>query len=195
MIRSVRLLLAPLLLILTTVACSTVQEPMLPEITFQHLPLLRLNVAKIEVIDGVMEPLRAPHVGHTFPTPPRTALHTWARDRLKAVGPTGTARFVIVDADVTENPLPRKKGISGAFTDEQSDRYDAKVSARLEIVGVTDLRTAEASATAARSQTVAESATVNQRERLWFDMIDHLMRAFNTEMEANIRNHLAVVLK
>ena len=193
--RSLRSLLAPLVLTLATVACGTVPEPMLPEITFQHLPPLQLNVARVEIIDGVREPLRAPHVGHLLPTPPRTALHTWANDRLTAVGATGTARFIIIDADVTETALPRKKGLSGAFTDEQSDRYDAKVTARLEIIGLPNLRTAEAMANAIRSQTIAESATVNQRDRLGFDLIDNLMRSFNTEMENNIRKHLAVVLK
>jgi len=180
---------------LALAGCQTTPDPMLPEITFQHLPPIKLNVARIEVVDGVKEPLAAPHVGHRFPTPPRTGLHTWARDRLQAAGTAGVARFVIIDADVTENRLKLKKGLKGAFTDEQSHRYDAKVSARLEVTGVANLRMAEARAGAERSQTIAESATVNQRERLWFDMVDGLMGDFNAAMEANIRKHLSLVLK
>ena len=176
-------------------ACQTPGDALLPEITFQHLPPIRIDVARIEVVEGVREPTSPPHVGHTFPTPPRAALRTWARDRLLAAGPSGTVRFVILDADVTETGLKLKKGLTGAFTDEQSHRYDAKVAARVEVTGVPDLRMAEARAAAERSQTIAESATVNERERLWFDMVDDLMGDFNTVMEGNIRKHLGRVLK
>ena len=32
---------------------------------------------------------------------PATALRNWARDRLQAVGTSGTARFIIIEAEVT----------------------------------------------------------------------------------------------
>ncbi|MCH8213764.1 MAG: hypothetical protein IIC54_06800, partial [Proteobacteria bacterium] len=41
-----------------------------------------------------------------------------------------------------------------------------------------------------RSRTLREDASINDRERMWFDLIEALMRDFNAELEKNIRQYL-----
>ena len=71
-------------------------------ISFADEPPIRLNVATIEVVDDYVPPRKLPNVEHAAPTPPYTAVRTWANERLKAVGRTGYARVLIEDAHITQ---------------------------------------------------------------------------------------------
>jgi hypothetical protein len=170
-------------------ACETpVQTQMLPGLTFAHLAPIKLDVAKIDVVVRYQPNLRAPNVEHLFPTPPSKALKQWVKDRLRAVGGSGVARLVIINASAVETPLAQKKGFTATFTKQQSQRYDATVEARLEISSSLGRGTTSAHAT--RFTTVREDITINKRERIWFDLTEALARDFDAAMEKNMRQHL-----
>ncbi len=161
------------------------------DITFANLTPLRLSVAAVAVSSDFRPAMAPPAVDHLFPVPPARALKRWAKDRLKAAGVKGRARFVIVDAAVREVPLKTRKGVEGIFYKEQSERYEAAVEARLEIIDAMGVVRATARARATRTQTVREDASINAREAVWFEMTEALMRDFNGEMEKNIRAYLS----
>ena len=166
-----------------------------PNLTFAHLGALNLNVATLEVVSDYRAPLKKPNVEHLFPAPPERTLKRWARDRLKAAGEGGSARFVISRAAVTETPLMMKTGLTGAFTTDQAERYDAVIEATLEILGPGGIRKGFASARVIRSRTVEEGISLNVREKMWFELTEALMKDFNAEMENNIRSHLGGQLR
>jgi hypothetical protein len=112
-------------------------------------------------------------------------------DRLKTAGAGGTARFTVIRADVHDTPLEVDKGVTGLFKKELSDKYSAVVEARLELVSADGSRRAEAAARAEREATMREDATVNERRRQLYRMVESLMADFNAEMEKNIRQHMA----
>jgi hypothetical protein len=143
-------------------------------------------------VDEYQEPLRPPNVDHLFPTPPERAMRRWATDRLVASGtPDRYARFVIQDAKVIESELPRTEGVRGAFTTDQTQRYDLTLSAALEIREERgNFRAGFVSANTSRSRTVAEDITVNDRERIWFEMLEQAMNDLNAELERQIRANL-----
>jgi len=177
-------------------ACeATVPAQELPELTYQHLGAIELDVGAIDISSNYRAPMAAPNVEHNFPTPPEKALRRWATDRLMAAGPGGLARFVIIDASIRETSLEQKKGLAGAFTKEQSERYEASVEATLEVVSDGETWRGFVTAKASRSLTVREDATVNDREQAWFSMTEALMRDFDREMESNIRRHLAAWIR
>ena len=179
------------LVALALAACQTpppVQR--LPELTFGHLDRLNLDVAAIEVVSEYRSPMKAPHVEHLFPTPPQTALERWAADRLEAAGRQGIARFVIQNAQATATPLAFDKGLAGAFTKEQSVRYEASVEAFLEIVDERGFRKGFCSARASRTRTMPEDATLNERDKAWFELTEAVMQDFNAEIEKNVRQYL-----
>ena len=64
------------------------------------------------------------------------------------------------------------------------------VEARLEVFDGAGRSTGFATARINRSRTLAEDATVNERERLWYDLLQQLATEFDTEMEKNLRRHL-----
>jgi hypothetical protein len=113
--------------------------------------------------------------------------------------PTGTpqryARFVIQDAKVTDTLLPRTPGVRGAFTTDQTNRYDGSLAVRLDVRSERgNLREGEASAWATRGRTVAEGITVNEREKAWFDLVESMMNDINAELDRQIRANLGQFL-
>ena len=176
-------------LVMVLAACETpTPTRRLPDLTFAHLAPIRLNVARIEVVSRYRPPLREPNVEHLFPTPPVVALKQWAKDRLRAVGSSGVARLVVLNASAVESRLAQKTGFTAAFTTQQSQRYDMAVEARLEVSS--PLGQGRATANATRFSTIREDATIHQRERLWFDLTESLVRDFDVAMEKNMRQHL-----
>ena len=181
-------------LTLFLMACETrLQEQRLPDLTFSHLTPIKLNVAKIDVVVQYKPPLRLPNVEHLFPTLPATAIKQWTKDRLRAAGASGVAKLVIINAGAVEKQLPQKDGFAAAFTRQQLQRYDATLEVRLEIISYLEQGTTLAQVS--RFTTVSENATINERERAWFDLTEALTLDFNSVIEKNIQKHLSQWLR
>ena len=173
----------------TLAACETPPPTVTyADLTYSHLGQMRLNVASIEVVSEYSSSMAKPNVEHMFPTPPEKALRQWAADRLEATGLEGVARFVITDAAVIETPLKKDDSLKGKFTKQQSERYEARVAARLEIETAQGKGLSEARNM--HSITVREDASLNEREREWFRLTEKAMNGFDAEMEKQIRRYL-----
>jgi hypothetical protein len=181
-------------LVVALTACET-PPPVLsfPDLTYGHHGQMRLNVASLEVVSEYRSPMAKPHVEHLFPVSSEKALRQWAADRLKPDGLEGVARFVIIDAPVTETVLKKDETFKGKFTTQQTERYEAVIEATLEIK--TAQGSGHAAARVSRSITVPEDASLNDREQEWFNLVEALTNDFNREMEKQIRQHLVNWLK
>ena len=104
--------LAALFLCLSLTACEKpLPKVSYPQLRFNHLPAIKLDVAKIEILEKYQSPLQAPSVEHKLPLAPATAMRNWAEDRLHAAGTSGVGRFIIIDASVKAEALAKKKGL------------------------------------------------------------------------------------
>lgn len=176
-------------------ACETPPPPSFPELTFRHKQPVRLAVGSIEVINEFHMPFTAPNVEHKMPVAPGPAAERWGADVLQAVGGPDKLVMVITDASVTETPLKRKKGLEGAFTTEQTERYAARIAVRLEIRTPENRRRAVAEAFATRSATIAEDASLADRETLWYGLTEKLMDDFDTAVRPQITAHFGEFLR
>lgn len=171
--------------------CATeVQKPGFPQISFAHLQPISLNVARIEVENRYVSPATRPNVEHEFPVSPAAAASNWGRDRLRAVGPAGVARVIVRRASVIEVPLKRTTGVTGAFTRDQSERYDAIIDMMVELRDESGNVRVTAESTAKRSRSVSENISLNDREKIWFEMTETMMADLNTALENQMRIHM-----
>lgn len=165
-------------------------RPTFPDIRFTGERPIRLAVAAVDVQSNFRPGFQAPHVEHLFPVPPARAMENWAHDRLVASGGGPRARFVIEDASVIEVELKKKEeGITGAFTKEPAQRYDATVAATLQIVDDHGVPVRTVSVKASRSQSVLEGITPNDRDKTWYDMTIALMTDFDQQMSREVSEH------
>ncbi len=182
---------AAAVLLAALAACETPPPVGYPEITFIHLPAIGLDVAEVEFVQEYLPPQAPPNVDHLFPVLPSAVARRWAADRVRAVGVSRRARIVLVNAAVTETPLEKTTGLTGVFTTDQAARYDATVEVRIEIIGGRGEALGHARAVARRSRTVPENITLNDRDKVWFDLTEALMRDLDKELELTIRRYLA----
>ena len=186
-----------LLFVITALAgCETpVNEAIFPEQTFQHLPRIFLNIAEIQITPLYKLSGKPPNIEHEMPVPPHKAILRWVNDRLVATGTSGKAVITIQEASVIETHLKSIGGVKSAFTNEQSERYNATIKVQIKIISNNPLRVAEASATSRRSQTVAENSTLLERRTLWYELTEKLMHSFDKVFEIQIRKHLSEFIK
>ena len=160
------------------------------KISFAHLQPISLNVARIEVENRYVSPATRPNVEHEFPVSPAAVASNWGRDRLRAVGASGVARVIVRRASVVEVPLKRTTGVTGAFTRDQSERYEAVIDMMVELRDATGNVRVTAESTAKRSRSVSENISLNDREKIWFEMTESMMADLNTALENQVRIHM-----
>jgi hypothetical protein len=171
-------------------------RPSFPDIRFNTVPPIGLAVSGVDVQSEFKASFQPPHVEHLFQVAPARAMENWARDRLAAGGGVGRARFVIRDASVVEVELKKKEeGITGAFTKEPAQRYDAVVAATLEILDERGFAVRTATVKATRSQSVLEGITPNDREKTWYELTKGLMADFDQQMSAEVSAHFGGYFK
>jgi hypothetical protein len=175
-------------LALALVSCKTPPDRrQFPEITFQHLQPFRLDVARVQIVDGY-QPDPANDIGSQFPESPAAVARQWGEDRLLAVGQQGEAIYTITLAKATQTPLRRTTGITGMTHKDQSDRFDLQITVNLEVRS--GGKSGAVTGQAARSQTVREDMTLNQREAVLFTLLDVTMKDVNAQMEKLIPHYL-----
>tara|TARA_B000000609_G_scaffold152257_1_gene139481 strand:- start:692 stop:1297 length:606 start_codon:yes stop_codon:yes gene_type:complete len=190
LLSNVKLLCLVSFLFCTLLSCKTSNiESTTPELTFSHLPDIRINVAKISVLNEYKMPFKQPNVEHLAPISPGASVERWVSDILVPVGDKLDAQFIIKSGSIIESELKTKKGLKGVFAIEQSKRYTAIVDARLEIFDGSR-RLATINAMAKRSHTLREDATPNLKTNLLFNLVENLMATFDRELRRQVDSHL-----
>jgi hypothetical protein len=171
-------------------ACEiTADKPDFDDIRFNAQQPLRLDVARIEIDLRYRAPLSAPNVEHNFPITPEQVLKNWANDRLRASGTQGVATFTIEKASVVETKLKKRTGLTAFFTNQQTERYDGHVKVILHVLR--DDSQGRITAEATRSQTAAEHISLNDRDRIYYQLTRDLITALDQEVEAKARLYLS----
>jgi hypothetical protein len=173
---------------LALAGCATAPpRPTFPPITFAQVAPIKLDVREIEVERAYQPPHAAPNVEHLFAVPPAVGAKLWATDRLTAAGPMGRARFVVRDASVLETPLKQSGGLTGAFTIEQSERYDARLVVEIEIFSEAGLSAGAVTAEVTHSRTVPENLTLGEREQVWHEMTRAMLDELDAQLDKTIK--------
>ncbi|MGD9537283.1 MAG: hypothetical protein AB7P52_05985 [Alphaproteobacteria bacterium] len=181
-----------LVLVAALIGCSTtVTRPVIPTLSYSHLPPLELSVARVDLVEAYRSPLQDPNVEHTFPTPPALAFKRWVSDRLRPVGQDGSLRVTIEDASARRAPLPRTEGVEALFTTDQVERIDATVNVLLETLDNGGNVTSTVTARAQRTRTIPEGLTLNERDQIYQEITEALINDLNTTLEQNIRQYMA----
>ncbi|MCA3247166.1 MAG: twin-arginine translocation signal domain-containing protein [Tagaea sp.] len=175
-------------------ACADLPPPpQFPPISFAPRGTFRFEALRVEVAFDYQAPLAPPHVEHLFARTPEATLRLWAAERLAASGRGERfVRFVVLDARVTETDLPRTQGFRGTFTTEPAQRYDGRIECAVEIRQQRgNFRDGIATATAVRQRSVLENISLNDRERVWYEMTQEMMRDIDAELHRQIEASLA----
>jgi len=192
-IRKARIILALGVVGVFVAGCETpAPGPQFPDLTWAHLKPLSFKAGSVEIVDEYTAPLKSPNLDHEFPVIPEAALQRWTLDRINAGdGTYRKVRVIIRDASAVGIPLKTKDGVQGLFYKEQAFRIDAALEAVIEVRNDRGFVQSTALARVKRSRTVPEETSPNDLDRLYFSLLEALMKDFNSRMELEIRTHMS----
>lgn len=171
-------------------AAWAAREPELPPAA--PLPQFKLAVAQIQIVPAYAPPPGAA-AEVAVPFAPKTALETWAKTHVQAVGQRGRAEIVIRDASITAKKVPPvTRNWRDWFRRQPVERYDAVLELELQIrddAGPVRARTV-ARATHARflmdDFRDYERERVIQLQRLTDEIIAAALKRLEIELRANL---------
>lgn len=144
-----------------------------PSLRYNYLPLLKLNVASIEIENNWQPGDEPDHVESFAPETPLAALRQMAKDRLGAYGTSGKAVFVIQDAS-----LVRDDGtLTGSF------------AVRLDVFAADGTKAGFAEARVSQSEPAPSGEGEALRQAL-YSLTGQMMNAMNVEFEYQLRRNL-----
>lgn len=163
----------------------------LPEISFADKRPFSLDVGQLEIVPEYVSPAKRPNIEHLMPVSPENATVRWAQDRLRPMGRSGYARVVIRDARVIEVPLKTDKSFTGLFKEEQAERYDGSLDVAIQILDERHMPVADVVARATRTRTVPEGVSLNERDRVLYEITESMINDINAQMEQLIPSYLS----
>jgi hypothetical protein len=177
-------------------ACAaTPPPPSYPDIRFGGADSLPILALRVDTSSSYVPSFSPPNVEHLMPVSPEKMARQWALDRLQPVrNGRAVAHFTILDARVIETKLKVKDGIRGAFTDEPAERYDATLRVRFSLNDPERGYNGNVEAAVNQSLTVQKDASLNDREKAWYELVQKLSETFDRTMSANIRQYMPEAL-
>ncbi len=159
---------------------------------------LRLDVARVEVVQAYAPPQRTPNVEHRMIVSPLATIDDWARRHLEAAAPgrdDSAAVFVIEDASVVTEKLRTRKGLIESLIREDSDKFTLRLAVTLQVRDRLGATVGSTSAEASAWRTVPESMKDSDRSAVWHELLIAAMDNLVPVFEANARAYLARFLK
>lgn len=182
MFKSVIRLLVAMTATVTLVACSSINPTRIdpfPPISFGSALPYRLDVGQLEIIPQFQPSMTRPNIEHLMPISPETATIKWAQARIKPVGTTtALVRITILDASVTET------------TQNGQDRYEGVLEISIQLFNEEGLPQANALARAARTKTILNSVSLNERDQALYELTEGLSHDIDTRMNQLIPQYL-----
>jgi hypothetical protein len=193
-----KILSAALILSVSLIAVACVdmhpKDRPMPHFVYQQYPATQLNIGHIEVVEGYTMPMSHPNAEHLMPEPLPRSVGNWARNHYKANGGDGTLVITIKDASVTEKDLERTKGFKGVVTVDQSERYDAHILVDFNVT-MTDGRTGSGQVDLHRGQSIAENASLEDRDKLWTSMEEKMLLDLDAGTQRMLQQKLGFLLQ
>lgn len=180
-------------------SCATPPPPApKADIGFSGAPL-KLDVARVSVDNQYHPSGKAPNVEQLHETTPSTVASRWLQTRIVPVGRQGEGVLKIFDARVVSEKLPIKGGLTGFFGDQLDSKLTATLRAELVVTRI-DAQTGASSVynvkvSAQAEQTILQSATLNERDQAYFDLMQSLAREFDKTATSEIHRAMGPILR
>ena len=160
-----------------------------PQLVFDTLPQISMNVARIEIVDGYQPPMKAPNVDHLFKQPPREVARRVLEKQLVANGSNHTLRVIIEDASVIKKDLPVSQGFTGFFSNEEAEEYISRVSLKFQLIAddTADRVVADAFVLSERTQTLLEDSSPAERDMVFFTLDENIMQDLRKGIEGSVK--------
>lgn len=173
------------------IGCATPERaPLAADVSFLDRPAFRFRAGEIEVVRAFEPSPQTGNLDWVAVMAPSALAQRWVKERVRAAGGPLQVRFVIRAAELTEENLPVARGLRGAFTTDQAQRYRGIIDVDLEVRDERGRIAGKVSARVERQQSVAEGITAADRTNVLASMLAAMARDLDLELERNIESTL-----
>lgn len=170
---------------------SSVEGKPLPNLTFEHIAPLQVNVRDIEIINLYDPKKDSKDISSTFPTPPDIAVKRYAENRLQANGKRGALKFIIEDSYIHHRYIESEGIVSKWLKLEGKDRYDVTMDIRFYIEYPDGRQSPHSVLKTERYISIPESVSIAERE---FEQLGFIER-LTEDIDQVVTNGLVRTLK
>ncbi len=169
-------------------------QTVLPDMTFANMTPIRIDAAKVAVVDRYQSPMQRPDVEYDFSPQPAVAAEKMLKRQLVAAGGTDVLRAVIEEASVVRKDLPAHSSLTGILMQAPAVQLTAVMKVRFELFdpAAPDIILGHAEVIARRVKTIDEGLSPDERARAYFDLTEELMNNLNAGMQSVIKKTFGV---
>ena len=153
-----------------------------PLLTFDHLEKQELPVARIQFLNQYNPPMDNGHIEYKTRNAPVTSLQKWLEKRFVPANTQGTMRMFVEEASLVKRDLPVTDSIFGVFNVEPSQEYKARIFSKIEFLDDNGALQASYNIRAERQVSLPNNATLVEKDRTIFRLMESLMQSIDTEM-------------
>ena len=164
-------------------------------LNFENLKPYLVDVAVVEVIEEYRSSFDDPYVEHLSPVTPMQGLRQWASARFRPVGSVGSLRINVTNASIIGKSLDTNKDFKALFISEQGAEFSGTVAVTLDVLDTQGVTVAHISAHASAVKTLAEDASLQDRDYVMFSLTDSLIEAFSGEASRQINQYFNLFLR
>ena len=189
-------LLAAAMIVLGSAALSRALADPPGPLVFAEQSLIPVEASALEVRIDDSAPHDYPYVGWRSPIPYDQAVRTWAAQRFSMTGQTvNVLRVTLKQGTITEKLLPVATGISGWFKKQQGADYQGTLDIEVAVVDPNGAVLATADAKSWATESVAENATQQDKEKAWMNVTKTTFDNLDRELLPNMRKTMAAYLR
>ncbi|MCP5431769.1 MAG: hypothetical protein H6923_00715 [Alphaproteobacteria bacterium] len=166
-------------------ACAS--APASTDVSFAPVKPMSVRASSIEVQKAPGAESPSATLDFTPPVALVDLPQDWAKARLSAVGGPGKVTILITEARVEDRPLPHKQGLSGLFSFEPTEEFEARLAVRVTFQDGDGFAAASASVKA--SATVPEHSSNAERQAIYAKLMQDVAEALDRELSGQVRDH------
>ena len=154
-----------------------------------------VDVATLEIVDQYKSPFSDPHVEHLSPISPAQAVREWVGIRFRPVGAEGRLRVTVTNASIVGKSLDTDKDFKALFISEQGAELTGTLAVTIEVLNTQEVSLAHVTVYSSASKTLAEDASLMDRDYAMFSVTNSLVKAFDLEASRQIDQYLQLFLR
>lgn len=161
-----------------------------PKLTFEHLKTpLEVDVRSATVVNQYQAPLIDGHMEYKFVNDPVVTLTQLIQKRIKAVGDRNFISFKIEEASMMERDIDRDDDFFDLFNIQNANEYEGKIVVLMELLDDRNTPLTGHRITVKRRTTIPHDASIIDRQKIGFTMLERLMKDFDTKMSDLLTAH------
>ncbi len=159
-----------------------------PSLLFADKTALNVDATSLDLQIQDIPPREYPHVNYRSNVRFEDGAREWAAKRFMLTGNSvNKLRVTIRKGDITEKPLPVKKGFKGLFTKDQEAEYSAVLDVEVAVIDPNGMVLSSASGKSLSTRTVTEGSTEADKQQVWAGLVVSSFDELDTALIPQIR--------